>query len=144
MRALVLLIAAVVASGQQSAPYSVEVVRNVMVPMRDGVRLATDLYLPAASGARAAGRFPTLVSRTPYKAGLSNEAQFYEQHGYAVVAQDVHGRSGSDGTFSPFLQEGSDGYDAIEWAARQEWSNGKVATFGASYLAWEQYRAALE
>jgi putative CocE/NonD family hydrolase len=145
LRAFVLLIAAVVASGQQSAPYSVEVVRNVMVPMRDGVRLATDLYLPATSGARASGRFPTLISRTPYdKAGLRAESEWYAQRGYAVVAQDVRGRSGSEGQFYPFIQEGRDGYDAIEWAAAQDWSNGKVGTFGASYLAWDQYRAAME
>ena len=145
MRALVLLIAAVVASGQQSAPYSVEVVRNVMVPMRDGVRLATDLYLPAISGARASGRFPTLVSRTPYdKAGLRAESEWYAQRGYVVVAQDVRGRFGSEGEFYPFTQEGPDGYDAIEWAAAQEWSTGKIGTFGASYLAWDQYLAAME
>jgi putative CocE/NonD family hydrolase len=143
----VLLLVSAIAAAQQAAtpPFAVEIVRDVMVPMRDGVRLATDLYLPAASGKRAAGRFPTLVSRTPYnKAGISNEGQWYAQRGYAVVAQDVRGRFRSEGTFYPFTQEGGDGYDAIEWAARQEWSNGKVGTFGASYLAWDQYRAAME
>jgi len=120
---------------------SVEIVRDVKITMRDGVRLSADLYLPPVKGQR----FPTLVSRTPYsKAGLKSEAEWYAQRGYAVVAQDVRGRFGSEGEFYPFRQEGPDGYDTIEWAAAQEWSNGKVGTFGASYLAWDQYRASME
>ena len=132
-------------SAQAPSAASVEVRRDIMVPMRDGVRLAADLYLPTGSGPAAPGRFPTLVSRTPYnRAGLRAEAEFYAQRGYAVVAQDVRGRFGSEGRFYPFVQEGLDGYDTIEWAAAQDWSNGKIGTFGASYLAWDQYRAAME
>jgi putative CocE/NonD family hydrolase len=112
---------------------------TVMTPMRDGVRLAADVYLPAAQG-----RFPVLVTRTPYnKAGCRREAIYYAEHGYAVVAQDVRGRFASEGEFYAFLNEGRDGYDTIEWAAAQPWSNGKVGTFGASYLAWDQYHAAM-
>jgi putative CocE/NonD family hydrolase len=125
--------------GQTPPP---EVRRDVMVAMRDGTRLACDLYLPADAAGR---RYPTLVSRTPYnKAGLRGDAEWLAAHGYAVVAQDVRGRFRSEGSFYPFTQEGPDGHDTIEWAAAQEWSNGKVGTFGASYLAWDQYRAAME
>ncbi|HEU0143058.1 MAG TPA: CocE/NonD family hydrolase [Bryobacteraceae bacterium] len=139
------LLAAAVTAAQQAPLYTVEVVRDVMVPMRDGVRLATDLYLPAQGGTRAAGKFPAMLCRTPYnKSGQGNTAEWYAQRGYAVVTQDVRGRFRSEGQFYPFIQEGPDGYDAIEWVARQEWSNGKVGTYGASYLAWDQYRAAME
>jgi uncharacterized protein len=144
MKLLIFFIASL-AAAQQAPQYSAEVLRDVMVPMRDGVKLAADVYLPARAGTGAPVRLPTLISRTPYdKSGLRAEAEWYAQHGYAVVAQDVRGRFRSEGTFYPFIQEGPDGYDTIEWAAAQDWSNGKIGTFGASYLAWDQYRAAME
>lgn len=117
------------------------VLRDVRIEMRDGVKLAADVYLPGGG----AERRPTLIARTPYnRAGLRRDAEWFAQHGFAFMAVDVRGRFGSEGPFYPFVNEGPDGYDTIEWAARQEWSNGKVGTYGASYLAWDQYRAALE
>jgi putative CocE/NonD family hydrolase len=119
--------------------YSVKAEQNVRVPMRDGVALAADVYLPDTSG-----RFPTVLYRTPYnKAGLRSAGNFFAARGYAVVAQDVRGRFESAGDFYAFVNEGPDGYDAIEWVARQPWSNGQVVTDGASYLAWDQYHAAM-
>jgi uncharacterized protein len=111
---------------------------NVLVPMRDGIHLAANLYLPAAEG-----RYPVLLVRTPYgKEGEHDNAIFFAEQGYAVVAQDVRGRYQSDGDWYAFRHEAEDGYFSIEWAARQPWSNGQVATMGASYLAMVQWPAA--
>ena len=114
-------------------------VKTVMVPMRDGVRLATDIYKQPSLGP-----LPVLVYRSPYgRSGARGDASYLAARGYVVVAQDVRGRGDSEGDFYPFTQEGKDGYDTIEWAASQPWSNGKVGTFGASYLAWDQYFASM-
>ena len=113
------------------------------IPMRDGVVLRADVRLPSGKGP-----FPVLVYRTPY--GEKNAQREYTtfQHaverGYAVVVQDVRGRYGSDGVFAPYQNEGRDGYDTIEWAAKQPWSNGKVGTFGLSYPGAVQWLAAVE
>ncbi len=111
--------------------------------MRDGVELRADLYRPSGSG-----RFPTLVYRTPYgrtdTVGGSSLVRAAVGRGYAIVLQDVRGRYGSGGVFDPYKQEGKDGYDTIEWAARQPWSNGAVGTFGLSYPGAVQWLAAVE
>lgn len=119
------------------------VVETTFVSMRDGVRLATDVYYPAAATS-SDDRRPVLVYRSPYgRAGAKGDARHLASHGYVVVAQDVRGRFDSEGEFYPFLNEGPDGFDTIEWASKQPWSNGKVGTFGASYLAWDQYLASM-
>src|SRR4051812_24784716 len=115
---------------------------GVAVPMRDGVVLRADLYRPPTDG-----RFPVLVYRTPYgrvEAPPDPLVLAAVRRGYAVVLQDVRGRYGSDGVFEPYQQEGRDGYDTIEWAARQPWSNGSVGTFGLSYPGAVQWLAAVE
>ena len=66
------------------------------------------------------------------------------ERGYAVVVHDVRGRYASDGEFRPYENEGRDGYDTIEWAARQPWSNGAIGTFGLSYPGAVQWLAAVE
>ena len=115
----------------------------VAVPMRDGVVLRAMVMRPAD-----AGRFPTLVYRTPY--GAASATRDYTtfaravHRGYAVVVQDVRGRYRSDGEFNPYRQEGRDGYDTIEWAALQPWSTGEVGTFGLSYPGAVQWLAAME
>jgi len=117
--------------------------KTAAIPMRDGVVLRADILLP-----HKGGPFPVLVYRTPY--GAKNALQEYTtfQHalerGYAVVVQDVRGRYASDGVFAPYQNEGRDGYDTIEWAAAQPWSNGKVGTFGLSYPGAVQWLAAVE
>jgi len=119
------------------------VLKNVAVPMRDGVVLRADVWLP-----KAEDRFPTLVYRTPYgKEDAPKEWSTFEklpQRGYAVVIQDVRGRYASDGEFLPYQNEGKDGYDTIEWAAEQPWSDGNVGTFGLSYPGAVQWLAAVE
>ena len=117
--------------------------RDVAVAMRDGVVLRADVFRPTPSG-----RFPTLVYRTPYDRKRAAEdyttVKAAVGRGYAVVMQDVRGRYGSTGEFEPYRHEGQDGYDTIEWAAAQPWSDGKVGTFGLSYPGAVQWLAAVE
>jgi putative CocE/NonD family hydrolase len=117
--------------------------KDVPIPMGDAVILRADILRP-----RAKGRFPVLVYRTPYgkHSALKNYSTFAHavQRGYAVVVQDVRGRYASEDEFVPYKNEGRDGYDTIEWAARQPWSNGKVGTFGLSYPGAVQWLAAME
>lgn len=133
-----LLTAAVAASAQ---PVIKET--NVAVPMRDGVALRAEVWRPGTGG-----RVPVLVYRTPYgRLAAAKEAAIFSravERGYAVVIEDVRGRYGSDGEYVAYQQEGRDGYDTIEWAARQPWSNGDVGTFGLSYPGAVQWLAALE
>jgi hypothetical protein len=114
----------------------------VPVPMRDGVKLYADVYRPAAEG-----KYPVIVSRTPYsteRAPSSHEAPiFFSRRGYVYVFQDVRGRHESEGKWEPFRNDIEDGYDTIEWASKQPWSNGKVCTQGGSYLGHVQWRAAM-
>lgn len=113
------------------------------VPMRDGVVLRADLWRPATGGP-----FPVLLFRTPYGRSDGAEASGVTRaavaRGYAVVHQDVRGRYGSEGEFDAYRNEGRDGYDTIEWAARQPWSTGAVGTIGLSYPAAVQWLAARE
>ena len=117
--------------------------KDVPVPMRDGAVLRADLLLP-----RREGRFPTLVYRTPYnkEEALKNYTTFQRavERGYAVLIQDVRGRYASAGEFAAYQNEGHDGYDTIEWAARQPWSDGNIGTFGLSYPGAVQWLAAVE
>jgi putative CocE/NonD family hydrolase len=116
--------------------YTVLVEKNVKVPLRDGVCLATDLYFPAVDGRRADGTFPVVLSRTPYgKGALSPVGQYFAERGYVAAMQDVRGRHSSEGSFYAFRHEAPDGYDTVEWLAAQPWCNGKVGTHGQSYCA---------
>jgi uncharacterized protein len=114
--------------------------RYLAAPMRDGVKLYGDLYRPAREG-----KFPVLIVRTPYgvqRDGVHETMIKFAQQGYAAYVQDVRGRYESEGKWEPFRTEAEDGYDTIEWAAKQPWSNGKVALEGGSYLGHVQWRAA--
>jgi uncharacterized protein len=119
--------------------------KNVMVPMRDGVRLATDVYRPTEGGP-----FPVLISRLPYNKELPMMAQAAidtsraVQAGYAVVLQDCRGRFASEGEFTPIFNEASDGADSVDWIAQQTWSTGQVGTVGGSYLGFTQWLLAKE
>lgn len=118
----------------------IRIQRYLAAPMRDGVKLYGDLYRPSREG-----RFPVLVVRTPYgvqRDGVHAQMIQFAQHGYAVYVQDVRGRYESEGKWEPFRNEAADGYDTVEWAAKQPWSNGKVAMQGGSYLGHVQWRAA--
>lgn len=120
--------------------------KNVPVPMRDGVTLATDIYRPATGGPA-----PTLVARLPYSKDLLATLTLLmpdplrvAQAGYAVLVQDCRGCYLSEGTSTPFIHEAADGADAIAWAAAQPWSSGAVGMVGGSYLGAAQWLAAAE
>ncbi|MBZ5608593.1 MAG: CocE/NonD family hydrolase [Acidobacteriia bacterium] len=106
--------------------------RNEMVSMRDGVRLDTNIYLPGGEGP-----WPVVLTRTPYGKDqmytAKNEAA-YMQAGYARVVQDVRGRFKSEGKYRPFADDLEDGYDTIEWVAKQPWANGKIGMVGPSAM----------
>ena len=127
----------------QKREYRVIRERNVMVPMRDGTRLAADIFRPDAPG-----RFPVLVSRGPYgKEGYLDQPNhsmwFFPKNGYVFVNQDCRARFDSEGDYyDPVFQEAQDGWDTVEWAARQSWSTGRVGTTGQSYLGATQYTLA--
>ncbi|NIW37014.1 MAG: CocE/NonD family hydrolase [Gemmatimonadetes bacterium] len=114
---------------------------TVFIPMRDGVRLATDLYVPEAGEPP----YPVILIRTPYnKSWLAGYGQYYSRSGYVVAIQDVRGRWASEGHWEPFLHEGYDGFDTIEWLGTREWSTGKVGMVGGSYSGTIQFAAAVQ
>jgi hypothetical protein len=107
--------------------------------MRDGVELSADIYRPDAPG-----KYPVILSRTPYtKPGAYDIAKRFVPKGYVWVAMDVRGRGDSDGKFVPYRNDGVDGYDAIEWCAKQSWATGKVGTIGGSYNGRIQWLTAI-
>jgi putative CocE/NonD family hydrolase len=116
-----------------ASQYEVITERNIMVPMRDGTKLAADICRP-----NAAGKFPTILVRTPYNKAtpLQPYQEFFPQRGYVVVLQDVRGRFASEGVYFQNTDDGwgknQDGYDTVEWVAKQPWSNGKVGATGIS------------
>ncbi len=108
--------------------------------MRDGVRLAANVFVPADRA-----RLPVILERTPYGKGaeITPNYQAFVDHGYAVVAEDVRGRYESEGVFRPLEQEPPDGDDTLNWIARQSWSDGKIGMIGGSYRGIVQWKAAV-
>ena len=122
---------------------------DLIVPMRDGIGLAADVYRPAGGGP-----FPVLLERTPYDKSAPSRSErtaavarprsraevagYFARHGYAVVYQDCRGRYKSAGRFTKYLSEAEDGYDTLAWLMRQSWCNGRIGTFGLSYAAHTQ------
>ena len=121
--------------------HDIVVENRVAVPMRDGTILRADIYRP-----KKEGLYPVLVSRTPYSTerfpSSYRAAVFFARRGYVYVFQDVRGRHESQGAWDPAWYEFADGYDTVEWAAKQPWSNGKVGMQGGSYLGSDQWQAA--
>lgn len=123
------------------AEYGIRPLGNQWVPTRDGVNLATEVFLPA--GAEPGQKFPTIVVRTCYgKARDMHRCLHWVNRGYAFVIQDVRGRSDSDGEFVTFYYEREDAYDLFSWIAEQEWSDGNIGMWGASYLGYTTTAAA--
>ncbi|WP_155287785.1 CocE/NonD family hydrolase [Lacticaseibacillus zhaodongensis] len=121
------------------APWPISAPLNVQVPMRDGVMLGTTVILPADTD----GPFSIVMERTPYdRRRLIPGMQRFVQRGYAVVLQDVRGRSGSEGEWVPMKHERDDGADTLNWIAQQPWSNGRVGMIGGSYDGYVQWAAA--
>jgi uncharacterized protein len=123
--------------------------RDIPVPARDGVPLATDVYRP-----EGAGPFPVILERTPYDKSAPSRseitaadtvprsraavARYFADAGYAVAYQDCRGRYRSGGGFTKYLSEAPDGYDTCAWLVAQPWCNGRIATMGLSYAAHAQ------
>jgi predicted acyl esterase len=107
-----------------------------MVEMRDGIHLATDVYLPDESSIPHG----TVLIRTPYdKNGLKLLGNEWSSNGWPVVIQDMRGRYASEGIDTVFRNAHTDGPDTLEWIADQSWCNGKIATYGGSALGINQY-----
>jgi putative CocE/NonD family hydrolase len=123
--------------------YSVRFDSKLPIKLRDGTTTYADVFRPSARG-----RFPALLTRTPYDRtgpftrAMSLDSVRAAMSGYAVVIQDVRGRYASEGEFQPFFQEINDGYDSVEWTASQPWCDGKVGMFGGSYVGATQWLAA--
>jgi hypothetical protein len=141
------------ASSEPHAGSDYTLLSDVMVTMRDGVRLATDIYLPVTTAGSSA-RFPVILERTPYDKtapsrsertpanptplGRAEVAAFFTRRGYAVVYQDCRGRYKSEGEFVKYLSDGNDGYDTCAWIVKQPWCTGRIGTMGLSYAAHTQ------
>jgi len=124
--------------------YGITVSKNVMISMRDGVKLACDIYRPALNGQAAEGKFPVILERTPYgKDDAEYWAEFFVPRGYIAIGQDVRGRYDSEGTWRPFRDDGNDGYDTAKWIGEQPWSDGSIGTVGTSYPGGTQHALAL-
>lgn len=120
--------------------YKIKMMFDVKIPMRDGIELSTDIYMPEGDSPN-----PTILIRTPYH--NNNEAavedcMYFASRGYAVAAQDVRGRWDSPGDWYPFRNEAEDGYDTQEWLGEQPWCDGNIGTAGGSYVAMVQWQSA--
>jgi len=111
-----------------------------MIPMRDGIRLATDIYREAS-----VTKAPVILTRTPYdRTRQKGAGERWAADGYIFVAQDCRGAKASEGVMAPYNNEGQDGYDTIEWITRQPWCDGRVGMTGGSYVGAVQWQAAAE
>lgn len=132
--------------------------REFMVPMRDGIHLATTVYFPGTSLPALGARFPTILERTPYgkdepsrserthncpqPLARADVARHFVERGYVVVYQDCRGRYGSEGEFTKYLSDAADGHDTCAWIVQQPWSDGAIGMKGLSYAAHTQMAAA--
>ncbi|WP_277968426.1 CocE/NonD family hydrolase [Sphingomonas echinoides] len=149
--AIALVTAPVATSAQSTAPAAqqptdIAVREKVMVPMRDGIRIAVDLYMPA--GAAAGQRFPVVLQRWSYGRKANNTAAtgaWFARHGYVFVSSDMRGNNDSEGVYYMHdpVNDPRDGHDMVEWLATQPWSTGAIGTYGISYGGHTQFNTAL-
>lgn len=121
---------------------SIRIIYDVIIPMRDGVRLVADVYRP-----KVTGKYPAILIRTPYEKGEKEHqmpfiGRLFASQGYVCIIQDTRGKHQSEGDFYPFAHEDADGCDTVEWLASQEWCDGNVGMFGVSYLGLTQWLSA--
>ncbi len=119
--------------------YEVDVRADVKIPMRDGIKLSANIFLPKADG-----KFPVLLSRTPYGKGSTKngQARFFAARGYVFISQDCRGKGASGGDWVPFMNEAKDGRDTHRWILDQSWSDGQIGTAGGSYVGYTQWMSA--
>jgi predicted acyl esterase len=139
---LVALWASVAAAQEKAEAPSpaVKIILGARIPMRDGVTLSANIFRPDKSG-----KFPVIILRTPYGKNSASQfgyGRFFAEKDYVYIVEDSRGRHDSDGIFHAMHDEAEDGYDTIEWAASQPWSDGNVGTFGGSYGGENQWMAA--
>ena len=137
MKALISLLTSIALCVSATAEVRVE---TISVPMRDGIKLATDIYRDDA-----VSKAPVVLMRTPYdRTKAKGTAEKFAKAGYVAVIQDCRGTRGSEGVMAPYNNEGQDGYDTIEWITRQPWCSGRVGMMGGSYVGAVQWQAAAE
>ncbi|MGE0757066.1 MAG: CocE/NonD family hydrolase [Pirellulaceae bacterium] len=140
-----LLVAATCGTAAREPQFDVRVEKDVMVAMRDGVQLATDVYLPARGDRASSDRRSVILTRTPYdKSGNRALGEYFAARGYVFVAQDTRGRYKSEGIWHWMTDDGPDGADCAEWISRQPWSNGRIGMLGTSYVGGTQHALAME
>ena len=116
----------------------VRLLHDQRVPMRDGISLSADVYLPLSGGPH-----PTIYQWTPYESTRERFVgwgAWFAQRGYAAVVSDVRGRYESEGEFEAWSRDGVDAHDSLTWAAGEEWCNGRIGTWGRSYGALIQWQ----
>ena len=122
--------------------FDVVLEENVMVLMRDGIKLALDIYRPARAGKLIEDPLPVVLLRTPYNKVVrerdSGYSYFFAQHGFIATAQDCRGCYQSEGEVRFLLPEAEDGYDTLMWIKRQPWAGPKVGSWGTSWAGWTQ------
>ncbi len=137
MKALTSLLTFIALCASATAEVRVE---TISVPMRDGIKLATDIYRDDA-----VSKAPVVLMRTPYdRTKAKGTAEKFAKAGYIAVMQDCRGTRASEGVMAPYNNEGQDGYDTIEWITRQPWCSGRVGMMGGSYVGAVQWQAAVE
>jgi hypothetical protein len=152
--ALLVLVAQLPLAGQEApgaaraaaseAKYDIVILKDVMITMRDGVRLACDIYRPALNGKPVDAKFPVILERTPYgKDTVEPWARFFVPRGYIGIGQNIRGRFNSGGVWRLFRDDGNDGYDTAKWIGEQPWSDGGIGTVGTSYPGGTQHALAL-
>jgi putative CocE/NonD family hydrolase len=126
-------------AGPPPNPADVDFEWGVRIPLRDGVQLQATVYKPRTLAKPA----PCIFTLTPYIAeSYHDRGMYFAAHGLTFLTVDVRGRGNSEGRFQPLLQEGEDGYDVVEWLAKQPYCNGKVAMWGGSYAGYDQWATA--
>lgn len=141
---LVVLAVGMPLHAQADRSYGIAETKNVMVAMRDGVKLAADIYRPTQNGQVMDSKFPVILVRTPYnKDDATQVANAFVPHGYVVVLQDVRGRYKSDGHWRPLVDDPNDGFDTAQWIGTQPWCDGGIGTMGSSYAGATQHALAI-
>jgi len=129
---------------QSNPNYGVSVTKDVMILMRDGVKLAADIYRPTQNGQLIENKFPVILLRTPYnKESSAQIASSFVPHGYVVVLEDVRGRYKSEGHWRPHIDDPNDGFDTTKWVGSQPWCDGGIGTLGSSYEGATQHALAI-
>jgi putative CocE/NonD family hydrolase len=122
-------------SGASALPIP-KMVWGVKIPMRDGVMLNATIFQPLGQK----DPVPVIFTFTPYVGdSYTDRAMYFAQHGYVYALVDVRGRGNSGGAFEPFANDAKDGYDIVEWLAKQPYCNGKVTMWGGSYAGFDQW-----